>query len=447
MTPETQQRVAELIEHYRLAFLPEALTKVELARRLDVDAAYIKRVIKGTQPLSRHLAADITTTLGFSPEDRAYLYEHLSVEDRLIAPYLDGVERRWLNIFQTGLRCSGVLSRVLLTKPNYAPLWALARFYIARFDTNRSIRLLTQAMSSAESDGPSHLLGIIYLDMADAYGLAGDFATNMDFARRSEQLCRGLLENRPTRSAHMAVGRAIVMQQQAEYIQGNEERSWLLHERALPYLSTAGDHYGLCKSFSFLSLFRFWQGNLTDAQYYMEQSYDHARSIKLDHDPWWSIRDGLYLGSHWWHLVAMASRLDIIACKGESASNRFAPLFIKQHHQHAFLSWTRDFPPFSPRYAWIYEQSIMDLKKIDRRFRRWEKELRELNCRNLHADVLLSYGDFLRWSANEPQLARNKYQEARDIAKRNGYELFVRASEARMLANIPPFSGIAQLSM
>ena len=133
---------------------------------------------------------------------------------------------------------------------------------------------------------------------------------------------------------------------------GDEAICWTLYQRAKPYLEQAKDYYGWSKSLFFLSLFRFWQGQLDEAKTQIVQAREMVTNItQQPRDFWWLVRDGTYyLGSHWWDIITSSQLLDVLLCSGQSGGVNFDIEFLRYQQAYSVASWTRDFPPFSPRY-------------------------------------------------------------------------------------------------
>jgi hypothetical protein len=357
------------------------------------------------------------------------------------------VGRRYFEEQQWRMRVVDAFRRVPFLKhvgriPGYLPEWALGRFHLAGFDTRRAIRQLENVVTYAEADAGPELLSIILLDLADAYAIAGQLPFAEKYAKRSEDVCLMMWRDEQSPGKAMSLARTIIMQQEIAYERGDEAKCWELHHKAIPYLTEAYDFYGWAKSLFYLSLFRFWQGRLTDAEPYARRMRDYADRIMVRPDFWWAIRDGFFLGTHWWRVHAYSMLLDTLACKGSVESDEYDRLFFDYQRMHGLLPWTRDFPPFSPRYTWLDTNNPVAVERRDKDFRQWILHMRTLQCMHIQTDLLISYGDFLQFKRKEMSLAGQLYLEAKTTAEQNGYWLLAQVARERLAGEIR-FPGLA----
>ena len=174
---------------------------------------------------------------------------------------------------------------------------------------------------------------------------------------------------------------------------------------------------------------------------YARRSREHAAQIRSRFDPWWALRDAFFLASHWWHVHTESLLLDVLAAGGAGGSLEFDELLLA--HRGGRLSWTPDFPPFTPRYWWADRSVEVDVARATEEFGRWAATTKRRGCMHLHTDILLAEGDFLRVARGDEAGARRVYEQAHRTASdpKHGYRLFVRAARARLDGALP-FPGL-----
>lgn len=439
MTQHDPPNPHQLIEHYRKL---RDMSGAELARVVGTSESYVSRLQRDRVP-SLELAVKIADALDFTDDDRDVFFDALHMADTPALFYRIEVERRWRDLLRDQLLADSFL-RQLGSRPHFLTEWARARLSLGFFDMRRAVPQM-EAVVRQSANANGELRAIVLLDMADAYAIAGRLQDSRDLACASHEICQGLLERGQSARASMGVGRALVMQQEVAYEAGNEAECWALHEKALAFLRPAEDAYGLVKSLFFLALFRFWQGQMDEAKRLTQEAIPLAEHIPLRPDLWWAWRDGFFLGTHWWRVHTEALFLDVLACSGRAHTSEFGQTLLTHRRGHGFLPWTRDFPPFSPRYAWLAgNQDIAKKERLaaeDRRFRKWVQETRKLGLQHLHTDILISHGDFLRFGASEEVRARAAYQTALKQASVHGYGLFERLAQERLARRDVGFSG------
>jgi transcriptional regulator with XRE-family HTH domain len=436
------------------------LSQGQLAEKIGIDRSYLSLIEHGERRPSAEVATRIAEILAFSYEDRDAFYTHLNMWELIHAHHDVVVERRAYGALQGALNRASVAKR-FFQSAKYVLDWGLGRLYVARFDMKRAVPQLEPISKRLVDDFEEDTLlgitqdhefrGIVWLDMADAYAIAGNLDPADRWALRSEQHGHRLLQRETSPKAQrrllMGVARAIVMQLEVAYERGDEAGCWALYQRAKPFLRAAQDYYGWSKSLFFLSLFRFWQGQLDEAKTQIDEARAAVNNITQQRpDFWWLVRDGTYyLGSHWWDIITSSQLLDVLLCSGQSGEENFDIEFLRHQQAHGVASWTRDFPPFSPRYLWLDAVGTRDLTPFDQRFKRWLAQTKALGCKHLHTDLLISYGDFLRWGNRDPKAASEHYQEAKRLAETYGYWLFAQAAERRLRSQIAPFPALDRL--
>ncbi len=412
-----------------------------LARDVRVSRPYLSRMVKGERPIPLEVAERIADALAFSLEDRAAFFRSPQVEaaDALEDHYLHELERRWHEATEHAF---SRITKNLVHRPPFLARWFRGRGYVARFDVRRAVPLL-EAVSREVGDVSDELRAIVFLDLADAYAIAGKLDDAERQAVRSELICRRLLREQPlSPRANMGVARALVMRQEVAYERGDEATCWARHEEAVPFLRAAADHYGWSKSLFFLGLFRFWQGDLAQAGSHAKQARDHANRIGLPFDRWWALRDGFFLASHWWHVLTESLLLDVLAANGEGGSAQFDQLLLAHRGGKPF--WMLDLPPFTPRYGWLDRSVEIDLERMAGTFERWATETARRQCMHLRTDILLAYGDLLKVAIHDDGGAQAIYEEAHRIASdpKHGYRLLAQAARERLGGSLP-FPGLA----
>jgi transcriptional regulator with XRE-family HTH domain len=437
--PEPQQLIRRYLKERKMS-------NAELARAVNISESYVSR-IQRDRTTAPELAVKLADALGFSDEDLDAFFDALGMASAPAAFYRVEVERRWRDILRDQLRADSFL-RQLGNRPYFLAEWARARLSLGFFDMRRAVPQMELVVRKAANTDPE-LRSIVLLDMADAYAIAGRLSEARALAQASESLCRSLLEHGRSARVIMGVARALVMQQEIAYEAGDETACWQYYERALDYLGPAEDAYGLAKSLFFLALFRFWQGQLDEAEGLAREAMGWAAAIRFQPDLWWAWRDGFFLASHWWRVHTEALVLDVLSCAGRPTTPAFSELRATHRRDHGLLPWTRDFPPFSPRYAWLLRsgaatETASPASEEDRRYRNWIQETRTLGLWHLHTDLLIAQGDFLRFGAKEEVRARAAYRAAAKLATERGYGLFARLAQERLAGRVAGFPGLTR---
>ncbi len=379
-----------------------------------------------------------------------YPDESVDVVDEALLPLLDNLRTALRRTTQQEVRraAEGI---------SYYGDWVKGRLYISQFDMVRAVPQMKWVVEQTESDRSHEWRNLIHFDMADASAIAGDLCEADQFATTCEQLSRAEVQHllacsRPhttqVQRAYMGVARALVMKQEVAYERGCWDDCWRWHIQAQYYLTKADDRYGWAKSYFFLSLFQFWRGDLAAAAETAREARIRAKQIQPKWEFWWGLRDGLFIGAPWWRVITRAHLLDVLACSGAGDSREFSELLLA--HQRQPRPFTRDLPPFMPRYLWIAELEAKGHAYFERRLKQWVTQSATLGCKHLHIDMLLSYGDFLRWAKRDEEGALAIYHDAyvKGCAAKspsNHYLLLVTAAEQRLNSTAPPFPGLARL--
>lgn len=153
-------------------------------------------------------------------------------------------------------------------------------------------------------------------------------------------------------------------------------------------------------------------------------------------------RDLFFLGKHWWVLTTESMLVDIYACRGESGTDEFDTLWRAYQETRGGLALLRDFPPFTPRYAWLDKERPVALDAVQSEYRTWVATTKKLSCMHIHTDLLISYGDFLRYGLQAETRARVKYREALATAEQHGYKLFQQVAQERLASSGSSFPGL-----
>lgn len=412
----------------------------ELARLIGVERSLISLIESGRRsPHSRYLAR-LIAVLGIEGEDRTDLLRLLGLEHAILdAADLDE-ERRVGSVVMDAYRRNPLVAR-LADQPRYLLQWVAGRLAVGRYQAQRAVGQLASAVSLARDLAGDELYSIIILDYADALTLAGALDRSDALVRdRCLPLAARMLGDDPdARRSRMAMARTVVTLVNTAYNRGDEAACWREHDRAIPHLAAAGDEYGWAKSLFFLALFRFWQGRLDEAEAL-------ARAITVRRDYWWDLRDVLWLSRTWWIIIALALLIDILACNGACGTEEFDALVLE--YREAKPLWVRDFPPFAPRYLWLDGKVADDADAHRATIERWLRATEAGGCWNIHADLQLVYGDFLRWSAPggaaAQDAAERAYREAGRIAAARGFGLHERSANRRLADAAPPFPGLAR---
>lgn len=457
-----------------------AIKKTDLARVARVTPAHLRHLRNKTRSLAELEPEGVLAlldALSIVGEDRTAIEAGTRLRDLPLSPtspasegedpdseeriarhlqLLVGRSRRWHDVLKPAI---GLLLGRALGQPRALAYWAAGRTLDLRCDVRRALPLLQRAGNDARefSDrlGGDEVSGIILLDVADVYAVAGNLGTRETdapyYARLSENTIAGLLKSgmhdeMTRKRLCMGVARAIILQQHIQYQRGCEEQCWRLYCRALPYLDEAGDFYGRAKSQYFLALMLFHQGDFVSAQFFAEQAKESAYESET-RMPWydllWSIRDGIYFGKTWWQVHTLTLLLDILAAQGKLDAE-FERLFGQHLDEKPW--WARDFPPFSPRYIWVAEWRDQDLDWVTRMRSRLEARIRQTIASQYIIylpDLLLSYGDFLQ-AIGQPSEAQRQYSEALRAAQQYR-SAFLADAATRRLSGADPLPVLARL--
>ena len=433
--PETHEEPGALIRRYRTE---RRLMVKELAGELKVSPSFLSRIEQGQRELKPDLAARAADVLQLSDEERARLYRSLGptqLAGDLYRLHRHELERRWIDAGRDAF--DRITRRV--TRPTGAfRHWVLGRLYVGRFEVARAIPLLEKAASMIER-APQDLVSIVLIDLADAYAIAGRLDEADRLSERAVERTWRLVQQDPSQLHWMDFGRALVMRQEVAYERGDEANCQAFHAEARQPLANAGDAYGDAKSFFFLALFRFWQGRLDEAAKHAVAARAAAERIPPRFGLWWGLRDGFFLGSHWWRPITESVQLDVQACRGlgnTGDEDRFDVLLLT--HRGARHWWTPDFPPFVPRYWWLGNPTMESLNAAEAELVHWVEETKRGGCLHLHTDLLLCRGDFLRTARRDHSGAQRVYREALAIARepRHGYGLLALAAERRLAGDV-----------
>lgn len=424
----SEELPGDLIRYYREK---REWTGEELARKIGISPSYLSLIESGKRPVPKRHALRFTTVLGFADEHREYFLRALGVDEEMDAYHEEQLDRNWLAAVQDAYHRHPLI-RALRHKPRTLADWLRGRAHIGRFNPKRAIPPLNKVINrhrSGRDPITPELYAIVLNDAADAYAMAGHLAQAQAFAEESAAVCNGL---GVTRSATVGLARALSRQQQIAYQRGDEGSCWDLHTRVLPLVEAVGDHYGWYHTLYFLALYRLWQGRLSEAQEYLRDAYRHAVQIRFERDFWWGVRDGFFLGAHWCQAPALSLWLDVLACDGQSSSEDFTSLYLEYSRARWGLQWTRDFPPFVMRYAWLDETTPLEVRRHDQDFRAWMDKTARLGCLFLNLEIRISYGDFLLWGKRDEASARRMYQFVYETAGRHQYQLLKETVAGRL---------------
>ena len=442
---ESQPTPGQLLAKY---LVERGMSGAGLGARIGVSGSLVSRMKHGERSIQPREAFAIVDALDFSEEDRGLFFATLGLDEFLFDVYSHEIEWEWESILKRNFDQLPGIDQ-LAHKPPYLFEWAIGRLYIARFDSRRAAPQMEKVERQAKADAPTDLLGMIYLDVSDAYSNAGLVDKAAAYAERCFDVYRRRYRDeapRPPRETRIGIGRALMQLQEVAYNRGDEAACWRLHGEAKKYLENAEDYFGLAKSAHFLSLFRFWQGRLQEAEPHAEQARQLARAIRLEPDTLWAANDaGFVLNSHWWGVITDSTLLDVLACAGQSRSATFGALLAQQQMTLGNHSWMRHMPPFVPRYGWLADVAPGARSDAERNARRWVAETEKLGCRNLHTDLLIGYGDLLRYGlqgqAAETK-ARECYLAAARAARELGYRLLGDVAETRLANPNQAFPGL-----
>jgi hypothetical protein len=244
----------------------------------------------------------------------------------------------------------------------------------------------------------------------------------------------------------MAMARTFITNVNAAYNRGDEAACWAEHRRAGPHVRAATDHCGRAKSLFFLALFRFWQGRLPEAERYARRALWRAGRIAVHWDRWWDLRDSFGMSRPWWEVALLALLIDISAAAGRAGTPEFITLVRDWTDAKRF--WVPDFPPFAPRYLWLEARAADVLRRHREDLEGWLRATMDGGCWNIHADLQIVYGDFLRWAdpgdARVRATAVGAYRAAWEIARARGFALHAQSARRRLASEDPPFPGLVR---
>lgn len=434
------------------------LSQSRLAAHLGVNHGTISRIERGERSLNPAHVGPLSAILGIEGDDLARLLRLLNLEETVEAGAGRAADRRVFAAMWDAVRRTGWGAGVA-DRPVYLVKWLDGRFAVGRYRARRAVRALDSATRLARGVATDELDSIIALDYADALILAGklDDADRLVRARCLPVSDRLLAAHPAEPRARMAMARTVVTDVNLAYNRGDAVACWREHRRALPHLRAAADHYGRAKSLFFLALFRFWQGRLGEAERYARRAYARARRVVRSHlrwegrpiprwDAWWDLRDAFALSRSWWETATLALLIDIAAADGDVGTPQFDATVLAWTDARRF--WIPDLPPFVPRYLWLEARDADARDRHREDLERWLRETMAGGCWNIHADLQIVYGDFLRWAhpgdARMREAAHGAYRVAREIARAHGFALHAHSAERRLARDEPPFPGLAR---
>lgn len=436
--------VGELITRHREA---RGITQSQLARGLGVRPGTISRVEAGLRGLNAEHVGPLSAILGIEGDELVQLLRLLNIEETVEVAAERGEDRRASEAMRDAFRRTALVGGIT-DRPRYLMQWIDGRVAIGRYRAARADRALESAEWLARTMATVELYSIISLDYADALILASKLN---DAERIVRERClpvseRLLAEEPASARAHMAMARTIITNVNAAYNRGDEAACWHAHRRALPHLRAAADHYGRAKSLFFLALFRFWQGELQQAERSAGRALQRAHRITTHRDYWWDLRDAFAMSRAWWEVALLALLIDIDAAAGRAGTQGFNRLVLEWTDARRF--WVPDLPPFTPRYLWLETRETDALRRHRKALERWLRATMTGGCWNIHTDLQIVYGDFLRWADPDNARAREAglgaYRMAREIARTRGFALHLESAERRLASDEPPFPGLAR---
>ncbi|CAN5721623.1 hypothetical protein BH23CHL2_BH23CHL2_19770 [soil metagenome] len=427
---DPERSIGAIIQTYRKA---AGLSQQGLAAEIGIDRSYVSRIESGERHPTLDVLQQLDSVLKLHPEDQAIVFES---HRRVLAQHtdLDLTLRATRQLRQLGWKTGfQFLSR------SYIYDWALARVQLLRYDPARAIPQLQNCVDRARSDAqaPSEILSIMYLDLADAYVIAGEPEQAVSVAklsqRQSEHLLRQAISSKVRERGQMGVGRALVMRQEIAYELGDEQACLDYARRSEEYFKPVKDHLGATKSLFLIALLYFQCQEFDKAEKWLYKADEHLEMVSIRLDPRWWLRDGLFLGTHWWHVHISALLVDIIALSGQQRAARFdmsLDVALRNYYRSKSVAWwSRNLPPFTPRYLWLYDP---DTSPDD-----WIENARGLGAMMYFGDILVSHGDYHMIVRGDPTGARNLYERARRFGKDRGFPLTERLAISRVQGQIP----------
>jgi transcriptional regulator with XRE-family HTH domain len=437
-----QDTLAALIKRYRLQL---GWSQEDLAEALGCDHSYVSLLESGKRSVSLKHAARLDNLFPFSPEDRDRFYAITPLADlqdpEVASAFADYQHSQKMHALLTATEQAAPF-RSLFAKARYLPHWARARVEHLRCDMRRAVpRYEFDVVPEARQDARGEFLGIILLDAADAYGVAGRLKPAEAEAVAAELVTgnltrdvvkNGLARDHTFRRLQMGWARTIVLQLELAYLRGDEIAMFALYEKARKPLEDAQDHYGWAKSYYFLALWHFHHGELIEAEGQARRADWHAEQIAPE-DIWWKLRDGLFLGGHWWRVHTTSLVLDILAHQPDCDTAKVAVALEEYRRAWAKIRWwVRKLPPFVPRRWWSIKGLQTD--RVQQEFERWSQQADRLNYMIYKPDILLAWGDWMRDANGDRVAARGKYAEVLTLAERLGFGLMAAVAERRLAA-------------
>ncbi|SRR5712692_910523 len=330
--------------------------------------------------------------------------------------------------------------------------WALARILLLRFDTVHAVPELYEAVRYAERSGDSEFYAVTLIDLANAYTIAGDpdaaesWVTSAISSLARDSGKQSLASNARSPRLQVSKARALLIQQEVAFLRGQEDRCRELHKEVQPYLGDDwkdADHCGWAKTYYYLAWMCQHQRKFEEAKEYAQQGLEHANyecSSWWKTNPMWKVRDGVFLNTHWWRLSMTTLLLDILASGNQLHAQEFAECFMSYRQQLNTAFWTNDLPPFRSRYLWLdWERRPELLSDYADLFEDWLVKSNHLGCEHLHTEILVSYGDFLRWGEKKADSARRIYQEVARRSKERKYNFLEQVATQRLEDESLPF--------
>ncbi|MHB8648267.1 MAG: hypothetical protein ACYDAR_21005 [Thermomicrobiales bacterium] len=337
-----------------------------------------------------------------------------------------------------------VLGRALLAQflrvvglPIYGQKWARARLHELRFRYRTALPLLEETLFGAAEQFGSWptLLGIVHHDLAEAHIALGNLPKARLHCATAERIYRTQRDDRPDGEIESAVTlgmtRTIVQTLQIAVLAGESEDNCLrLYTDAVAMAKSISDAYGEAKAALLIGYLYQAEEDFANAAIYAARAREAAARIRVtDHlgDWLWLWRDGLFIGSQWMTLHALALTIDV-----EPDLGRKTVLLRRLTQALQTIWWARQIPPLYPFDAWRIEQSTRRRADMKDHMTQQIRQMEHLGLIQNLPYALISRGDFAAKREGSLEGAAQWYREARRVAAEQGFARLQRLAERRL---------------
>lgn len=323
--------------------------------------------------------------------------------------------------------------------PVYGQQWARARLHELRFRYRTALPLLAGTLFSAAEQFGSWptLLGIMYHDLAEAHIALGNLTEARLHCATAARIYHGQHGDRPIGAVDptvtLGITRAIVQTLQIGVLAGEPVDACLrLYADAVALAQSIGDQYGEAKAALLIGYLYQAEEEFANAAVYAARAREAATRIRvaahLDDRLWlWLWRDGLFIGSQWMTLHALALTIDVDPDPG-----RKEVLLRRLTQALKTTWWARAIPPLSPFYAWRIGQPRRSETKRTNPLAKQIGRMEHLGLVQNLPYALISCGDFAAEREHDPAGASEWYRRAQRVAGDHGFARLQRLAARRL---------------